>query len=685
MIRETTFVLSAATVCLFFPRANLAADTESETPAPEIRESDFCRSLEYAGVAVNEPGYHCWGTSPIMDDEGKIHLFVARWPVPSETFRRGFDKAWRHDSEIAHYVGDGPEGPFTFADVALKGTGGDTWDRYAAHNPLIKKVDGEYVLLYIGNSVGITKGKGNHPRAQRIGMAVSDSLNGPWKKVGKDGKILGPSDERGHWTYQAGNGVNNPAFVKAPNGKYYLYFKSHGARMGVAIADKIEGSYVHQPNPLSSNERRVEDGYAFISGGKFYLLTTDNHGVNVRGGGLLWKSDDGITFDATPEIGYQSPKTVLPEVERKNVRLYYGSGTFQRPQVLVQDGRPTHLYVASGTNITGGDGSLSYVLRCNYEKLETQRSQKPVKSEEAVQTLAKPKIVKMGTIDLDVVEGHNFVWQGRLLREQWCKNHYKGERGLPGSQIAIRDVQTGKLLASLAQDHAFGTVYVEDDTAYVVATYDKPGPKRRKQVNLFASKDLKNWQQWNVIDDPQFNICNTSLIKVGDEYVLMFEINRPNVNSWTARFAKSRDLKNWEILPEEYIHGRNKMAAPHCLKYHDGYFYNFHVVRHRGYSTFVSRSSDLKHWEDSPLNPVLMADDEDRKLAPGVEFTDEQKQRIATARNINNSDIDILEHEGKCLISYSWGNQHGTEHLATAEYNGHLASFLEGWFPGTSE
>lgn len=293
----------------------------------------------------------------------------------------------------------------------------------------------------------------------------------------------------------------------------------------------------------------------------------------------------------------------------------------------------------------------------------------------------RPEIVKTGVIDLDVVEAHYFVWQGRLLREQWCKAKYKGERKLPGTHIAIWDVETGELLSALAQDHAFGTVFIEGDTAYVVATYDKPGPKRRKQVNLFVSKDLKNWEQRNIIDDPKFNICNTSLIKVDDEYALMFEISRPNVNSWTARFAKSKDLKSWEILPEEYIHGRKKMAAPHCLKYHDGYYYNFHVVRHRGYSTFVSRSKDLKQWENSPFNPVMTADDDDRKLAPGVEFTDEQKERIATAKDHNNSDMDVLEHKGKCIISYSWGNQHGTEHLATAEYHGSLASFLEGWFP----
>lgn len=294
-----------------------------------------------------------------------------------------------------------------------------------------------------------------------------------------------------------------------------------------------------------------------------------------------------------------------------------------------------------------------------------------------------PKIVKTGTIDLNVVEGHYFMWKGRLMREQWCKPHYTGKRGLPGSHIAIRDAETNKLVASIAQDHAFGTVYVEDDTLYVAATYDT-GRKRRKQINLFATQDLKSWQQWTIVDDPQFNICNTSLIKVDDAYVLMFEISRPNVVSWTARFAKSKDLKNWTVLPEEYIHGRTYMAAPHCLKYHNGYFYNFHVRTRYGYSVFVSRSRDLKTWEDSPFNPVLRPSEDDRKIKPGVVFNEEQKQRIATAKDSNNSDIDILEHDGKCLISYSWGNQRGTEHLATAEYDGDLASFLTGWFPETA-
>ena len=92
----------------------------AETGKVAIAESDFCRSLEYTRQIIQEPGWHIWGCSPIVGEDGKVHLFVERWPVKSATFPRGFDEAWRHDSEIAHYVGDTPEGPFALRDVVTE-------------------------------------------------------------------------------------------------------------------------------------------------------------------------------------------------------------------------------------------------------------------------------------------------------------------------------------------------------------------------------------------------------------------------------------------------------------------------------------------------------------------------------------------------------------------------------------
>jgi hypothetical protein len=43
-------------------------------------------------------------------------------------------------------------------------------------------------------------------------MMVATNVNGPWTKVGKDGLILGPSVDPGHFTH--GRQVVNPALLK---------------------------------------------------------------------------------------------------------------------------------------------------------------------------------------------------------------------------------------------------------------------------------------------------------------------------------------------------------------------------------------------------------------------------------------------------------------------------------------
>ena len=62
-------------------------------------------------------------------------------------------------------------------------------------------------------------------------------------------------------------------------------------------------------------------------------------------------------------------------------------------------------------------------------------------------------------------------------------------------------------------------------------------------------------------------------------------------------------------------------------------------------------------------------------------LTTDQWEMIARAVDLNNSDVDLCEFQGKTVITYSWGNQKGTEFLAEAVYDGTLASFLKGLFP----
>ncbi len=339
-----------------------SVDRKAFIPEAGNRSSWFSRALEYKGIVLQDDNWNIWGCSPIMDGEGKVHLFVARWP--QKTGHQG----WRTHSEIAHYVADDPEGPFRFSEVVLRGTGKDTWDKFAPHNPAIHKVGNQYALFYIANN-----GLKEHPANQKIGLLLSRSLYGPWKKAGKDGLILAPPTDRAYYNYKAGNGVVNPALLQK-DGQFYLYFKSNDTRdgldwkpkMGLAIADHIEGPYIPLKEPITKNEQIIEDGYAFEYNGKVYLVTTDNHGIIEYGGGLIWESEDGLNFGA-PRQAFTLLKNYLGgEIPAIAVRTKGEAGDkFERPQILMIHGKPAYIYMPSGTNVNRGKGSACYVLKIN--------------------------------------------------------------------------------------------------------------------------------------------------------------------------------------------------------------------------------------------------------------------------------------------------------------------------------
>jgi len=307
-------------------------------------------------VAVEENDFTIWGSSPIMDTEGRVHLFVARWPAELKV-----DPGWRSDSEIAHYIGESPEGPFKFSEVSLKGKGAGHWDASGPHNPAIHKVGDTYYLLYIAND---NPQQPPHPANQCIGLAKSTSLFGPWVRVNGDGLILSPPDNPDYWNYKPSNGVNNPALLQHPEGGFFLYFKSEGGKMGLAIAENIEGPYVQLPHPVTYNDRSVEDGYAFMMDGKFCLLTTDNHGMLEKGGGILWTSKDGIRFTEA-EKGFHPAVKYLGESKLMNKKRHYGGNIvkFERPQILLINDKPAYMYAPSGYNFFGGKAAASYILR----------------------------------------------------------------------------------------------------------------------------------------------------------------------------------------------------------------------------------------------------------------------------------------------------------------------------------
>jgi len=299
-----------------------------------------------------------------------------------------------------------------------------------------------------------------------------------------------------------------------------------------------------------------------------------------------------------------------------------------------------------------------------------------------VDSAGRPLIERLGTIECDLVECTPIVFNDRVYRCEWVRTSYKGNR-LGRDYGRLIDHESGWETEPIGIDHIFHSAFVEDGTVYVLGTSGEAGWNGAR-VNIFASTDLRHWEEWNALHLDGFAICNTSLCKAGDRYALMFEISRPEEQTgvpFTARFAFSDDLRHWEVTPPECNYAKDRYTAPHCLRWQDGWYYDFYLeLTGDEYEMRVVRSRDLIYWGASPLNPVMRAAPEDR-IPRNPNFTPEELHRLATAVDANNSDIDFCEYHGRLIITYSWGNQGGIEHLAEAVYHGTLAQFLRGWFP----
>ncbi len=291
----------------------------------------------------------------------------------------------------------------------------------------------------------------------------------------------------------------------------------------------------------------------------------------------------------------------------------------------------------------------------------------------------KPHIEKLGTIDCDLVETTPVVFKGKVYRFEYVRRRYWNNH-TADSYFRFVDHATGDPSESFAAGYHLGNVMVEDDRLFVTGTNIWDG----ERIDIFASDDMKRWDTWNALDLATYGLFNTSLCRGDGSYVLMFEVGKPPEIAgvrFTARFATSPDMRHWDLTPPECTYSKDRYTAPHCLRYLDGYYYNFYLEAVNGaYEQHVVRSKDLVHWNPSPLNPVLRASDEDRQIA-NPNLTPDQQKRVRTAINCNNSDIDFCEYEGRLIINYSWGNQQGVEHLAEGRFAGTLSEFLTAWFP----
>lgn len=206
---------------------------------------DFGYKTGKASVALQLDGYYVWDCS-VIKSGGKYHMFSSRWKK-----EYGFGPQWLFNSEIIHSVSDTPEGPYQFQNVVLPRRGRGYFDGMNTHNTCIKEYNGKFYLYYMGTTYG-----GDIPTGaldeyyyveetwnrKRIGLAVAEDINGEF--VRRDTPLLEPRD-CSFWDCTC---TTNPSVAIMPNGKTYMIYKSrrsHGKplKLGIAVADKPDGVF----------------------------------------------------------------------------------------------------------------------------------------------------------------------------------------------------------------------------------------------------------------------------------------------------------------------------------------------------------------------------------------------------------------------------------------------------------
>ncbi|MFD1772023.1 glycoside hydrolase family protein [Sphingobacterium suaedae] len=314
-----------------------------------------------AGFSMDD--YWIWDPSVIKGPDGKYHMFASRW---SKTY--GFGN-WVTNSEVVRAISDTAAGPYMFVEVVLPARGKKYFDGCTTHNPRIVRTGDYYVLYYFGNtyaapspspeedvwSTGLAQ---NAWMRKRVGMAYATSLEGPW--IRSDQPVINP--RLGEWDASI---TSNPSPVVLPTGQVYLVYKSSPINynppllLGAAMADSFRGPYQRLSNePIFSfhnsekADNDVEDPFVWWTGSQFELIMKDRFGhiCGEEGGGIHAFSPDGIQW------------TLSDPVKAYSRRIKWDDGTeteqanFERPFLLFEDGKPTHLFAATGS----GKGSYQF-------------------------------------------------------------------------------------------------------------------------------------------------------------------------------------------------------------------------------------------------------------------------------------------------------------------------------------
>ncbi len=172
--------------------------------------------------------------------------------------------------------------------------GAGAWDEASVFTPNILVAEGKYWLFY----TAISKHMKVRPDS-KIGIAVSDSPDGPWEKLAAN-PVLKPSDNPAAFDSH----LVDDSCLMVRDGRYWMYYKgrplgksAHHTRMGLAVAESPGGPYLRAERLDFPGNHEV---VAWPQGTGVAALA-DGLGVKETANSVLY-APDGIHFTKTHDI-----------------------------------------------------------------------------------------------------------------------------------------------------------------------------------------------------------------------------------------------------------------------------------------------------------------------------------------------------------------------------------------------
>ncbi|MDR2675450.1 MAG: glycoside hydrolase family protein, partial [Opitutaceae bacterium] len=198
----------------------------------------------------------------------------------------------------------------------------------------------------------------SHRNNQRIGVAVADSPDGPWRRADRPLIDITPG-------FHDALCCTNPAVMRRPGGDFLMIYKGVAKERPlpfggpvthiVATSPSPEGPFTKLPAPVFTKpgaDFPAEDPCIWYQDGEYRAIVNYMKGFFIHEGRslTLMRSPDGIDWSPAPRVLVGKPEYTTTDGRRVPLHV------LERPQIWLDRGEPAVLFCAASPDKQPGGG-----------------------------------------------------------------------------------------------------------------------------------------------------------------------------------------------------------------------------------------------------------------------------------------------------------------------------------------